>query len=135
MTAMDFMTEGIMTTIIGMGVVFVVLIVLSILIGVLDRAVDSTLGKKKSEPLSRAVSTPAPVPAAPVKITKTVPEGISPAVVAAITATISMVTGKEAGEFKIIGIQRAGSGMPTWALMGTTDIISTRQRYTERGNR
>lgn len=75
------------------------------------------------------------MPASPVTVTKTVPEGISPAVVAAITAAITMATGKAAGEFKIIGIQRNGTGMPTWALMGTTDIIATRQRYTERGNR
>jgi len=61
--------------------------------------------------------------------------GISPALVAAITASICMVTGKSAQEFKFTAIKRISGNQPVWGLVGTTDIISTRQRFIERGNR
>ncbi|MDD2497677.1 MAG: OadG family protein [Desulfitobacteriaceae bacterium] len=136
MQAMEFMAEGISTTIIGMGVVFVVLIMLSIIISLLDKGIDATLAKKKAEPIVKAPAAPTPVVEAAVTGSAAkVEQGISPAVVAAITAAVCMMTGKTAGEFKFASIRRTQEGQPVWALMGTNDIIATRQRYTERGNR
>lgn len=136
MQAMEFMAEGISTTVIGMGVVFLVLIFLSIIIGLLDKAIDATFAKKKSEPVVKAPAAPAPVVESVATNTAAkVEQGISPAVVAAITAAVCMMTGKTASEFRFTAIHRAQEGQPVWALMGTSDIIATRQRYTERGNR
>lgn len=61
--------------------------------------------------------------------------GISPAVVAAITASICLMTGKSAEEFKFKAIRRAAGGYPVWTLVGTTDLIANRQRFFERGNK
>ncbi|MGI6066684.1 MAG: OadG family protein [Bacillota bacterium] len=134
MQAMEFMAEGISTTFIGMGVVFTILIFLSIVIGLLDKGIDATLAKKKAEPVVKAPAVPTPVvEATGTDTTAKVEQGISPAVVAAITAAVCMMTGKTASEFKFASIRRAQDGQPVWALMGTNDIIATRQRYTERG--
>ncbi|NMA14574.1 MAG: OadG family protein [Clostridia bacterium] len=136
MQAMEFMAEGLSTTVIGMGVVFIVLIFLSIIIGLLDKAIDATFAKKKAEPVIKAPTAPTPVVEATATGTSVNAEqGISPSVVAAITAAVCMMTGKTAGEFKFASIRRTQEGQPVWALMGTNDIIATRQRYTERGNR
>jgi len=60
--------------------------------------------------------------------------GISPAKVAAITAAISLLTGKKTGEFVCTAIRPQGQmqGFSAWAMLGTSEIMSTRQRYFER---
>ncbi len=62
-------------------------------------------------------------------------DGISAAVVAAITASICVITGRSSEEFKFTAIRRSTSMQPVWALTGTRDIILTRQSFIERGNR
>lgn len=137
MNAMEFMEEGVLTTIIGLGVVFTVLILLSFFIKLLSSAVDAVEGKKTGKiqdreiaPQSTGVSA-----ALPVADKGKNQEGISPAVVAAITAAICALTGKSAEEFRFKEIRRASGSQPMWATVGTADIMSTRQRFIERGNR
>ncbi|MGI6684726.1 MAG: OadG family protein [Bacillota bacterium] len=129
----EFMEVGIMTTIIGIGVVFIVLIVLSFMIRWLNFGVEAVVGKKPKQ------EEPEKVPIRPEKSTGVLEpksaESISPAVVAAITASICALTGKSAEEFHFTAIRRVSGMKPMWSLMGTQDIISTRQRFIERGNR
>lgn len=60
---------------------------------------------------------------------------ISPAVVAAIMASVCAMTGKPAEELKFTAIRRISGIQPVWAMVGTADVISTRQRFIERGNK
>lgn len=78
-------------------------------------------------------AVPAELQAAPTEEIKE--SGISPAVVAAITASICLMTGKSAEEFKFKAIRRAAGNYPVWTLVGTTDLIANRQRFFERGNK
>lgn len=138
MHVMEFMEEGVLTTIIGMGVVFTVLIMLSLFIKFLNSAVDAAQGKQQGPVKDRkqeAVAISPEIPAA-ARVTDTKNhEGISSAVVAAITASICVLTGKTAGEFKFTKIQRTSGSQPMWAMVGTSEIMSTRQRFIERGNK
>ena len=127
------MEEGIMTTVIGMGVVFIVLIILSLLIGWLNSGVEAMMGKKPKQQEKAAVPVmpeKAPEESAAKKV-----EGISPAVVAAITASICILTGKSSEEFKFTKIRRISEVKPVWSMVGTQDIMLTRQRFIERGNK
>ncbi|MGI5901144.1 MAG: hypothetical protein ACOX7U_01560 [Desulfitobacteriia bacterium] len=60
--------------------------------------------------------------------------GLSPAVVAAITAAICVMTGKSAEQFKYTAIRRLANNN-VWSLVGATDLMSNRQRFTERGSK
>ena len=129
---LEFMEEGIMTTVIGMGVVFIVLIILSLLIGWLNSGVEAMMGKKPKQQEKAAV--PVMPEKAPAESVSKV-EGISPAVVAAITASICAITGKSSEEFKFTKIRRISEVKPVWSMVGTQDIMLTRQRFIERGNK
>jgi sodium pump decarboxylase gamma subunit len=128
---LEYFEEGILTTLIGMGVVFSVLIVLSLMIKWLNSGVNAAMGRKpKNEEINISQSEQAP---AKPEMKKN--QSISPAVVAAITATICALTGKTAEEFKFTEIRRVSHIRHTWSVAGTQDIMSTRQRFIERGNR
>jgi sodium pump decarboxylase gamma subunit len=99
---LEYFEEGILTTLIGMGVVFSVLIVLSLMIKWLNSGVNAAMGRKpKNEEINISQSEQAP---AKPEMKKN--QSISPAVVAAITATICALTGKTAEEFKFTEIRR-----------------------------
>jgi sodium pump decarboxylase gamma subunit len=128
---LEYFEEGILTTLIGVGVVFSVLIVLSLMIKWLNSGVNAAMGRKpKNEEINISQSEQAP---AKPEMKKN--QSISPAVVAAITATICALTGKTAEEFKFTEIRRVSHNRPIWSIAGTQDIMSTRQRFIERGNR
>lgn len=54
--------------------------------------------------------------------------------VAAITAVISLLTGKKASEFVFTAIRPMGQvpAFSAWAVLGTSEIMNTRQQYFER---
>lgn len=139
MYAMEFMEEGVMTTIIGLGVVFTVLIMLAFFIKFLNSVVDSAESKKKlvvSNLDQKIVSNNLKAnPSMTVKNLEQSQDGISAAVIAAITASICALTGKSASEFRFTEIKRATNSQPMWALVGTSDLITNRQRFNERGNK
>ncbi|ATW24445.1 hypothetical protein DCMF_06315 [Candidatus Formimonas warabiya] len=139
MHVMEYTSEGVLTTIIGMGVVFIVLIILSIFIKILNTVVDAAIEKKtgkdhqvRKQPAGVVSPSPAKAP-----VTNQIKprDSISPAVVAAITASICALTGKTAEEFKFTEIRRASGSQPVWSFIGTNDVIATRQRFIEKGNR
>lgn len=129
---LDNLEVGIMTTVIGMGVVFVVLIVLSFLIKWMNSAVEA-FAPQKPQAASGAV-TRENVPQRVQKVEAKREETLSPQVVAAITAVICNLTGKNQDEFRFTAIRRLAKAQPIWGDMGTQEIITLRQELIERRN-
>ena len=125
------MTVGVVTTLVGMGVVFAVLIILSFTTWLLNKIVDAIDKPKK-------VSTPAPAPVAakaPAAPAPAAAAGLDAKVVAAITAAIVAATGTSAANLKFTAIRRVGGANYPWAAAGSAEIMTNRQRFTEGGNR
>lgn len=122
---------GVETTVIGMAVVFLILVILMFCITALDKAVDNSTKKKaagaaKNE-LPAAAAAPA-VAAAPAA-TKSAPEaaGIDPKKVAAIMAAVAAAAGGKA--LKFVAIKRVNSVPGPWAASAANELINTRQSY------
>jgi Na+-transporting methylmalonyl-CoA/oxaloacetate decarboxylase gamma subunit len=133
-----FIALGIETTVIGMGVVFIVLILLSFCIKGLNFLDDffaaKTIDTQAEIPPAEAIVRHEGSDAIPLVERKNRNDtAISPAVVAAIMCAVCMMTGSSAGSLKFTSIKRAGSGQSLWTAMGTNEIIVTRQRFLERG--
>ncbi|MGI6679264.1 MAG: OadG family protein [Dehalobacterium sp.] len=126
MDVMDNMQIGVLATVIGMGIVFIVLIILSFLISFLNYGVEVAQSKKTTKtPVSAEINEADALQNQ---------EGIPLAIVAAITASVCMITGKSTNEFRFKGIRRAPGSQSMWGMTGTADIIANRQRHVERGN-
>ena len=122
---------GVETTVIGMAVVFLILIILMFCITALDKAVDST-GKKKAIAGSAKNELPAaaaaPAVAAPAAVKAAAAStGIDPKKVAAIMAAVSAAAGGKA--LKFVAIKRVNSVPGPWAASAANELINTRQSY------
>jgi len=117
----EMVSAGISTTVLGMGVVFSVLIILTFTTWLLNTLV-ARFGQK-GNPRKAAVAEPE-VALAAAGVT-----GISGATVAAITAAIVMATGRPAESFRYTSIKRSGG----WQDAGLQELVRTQQRYTEGG--
>ena len=122
------MTVGVVTTLVGMGVVFGVLAILSVLTWLLNKVGDAL--DKPTKPDVAAVEKP--VAAVQQTAQQT---GVDAKIVAAITAAIAAVTGTPAANLKFTAIQRVGTMPLPWAQASHADIMNNRQRFTEGGNR
>lgn len=109
-TLSEILAKAGMNTLLGMGTVFAVLILISLVIYCFNfiPAIQAKFGKKKEEPAPAAKPAPAPV-AAPVEEEPAVDEG---ELVAAITAAICAYTGSSSDGFVVRSIRRADSA--TW---------------------
>ncbi len=121
---------GVETTVIGMAVVFLILIILMFCITALDKAVDNSTKKKaagaaKNE-LPAAAAAPA-VAAAPAATKSAPAAGIDPKKVAAIMAAVSAAAGGKA--LKFVAIKRVNSVPGPWASSAASELINTRQSY------
>ncbi len=131
MMAEGILAVGVMTTIIGLGVVFIVLIVLMFCIKAMRAIIEGTSRKK-------TVAVQAPAPEAALRAAAPAPAveaGITPEVIAAIAAAISAVTGTAVSGLRFTSIRRMEVGMPTWAASGANEIMSSRQSYSEGGRK
>lgn len=123
---------GVETTVIGMAVVFLILVILMFCITALDKIVDKSAQKKalagsaKNE-LPAAAAAPA-VAAAPAA-TKSAPAaaGVDPKTVAAIMAAVAAAAGGKA--LKFVAIKRVNSVPGPWAASAANELINTRQSY------
>ncbi|MDR1709426.1 MAG: OadG family protein [Candidatus Accumulibacter sp.] len=118
---------GIRTTVVGLGVVFVVLVLLWQVIGWLDKIIDA----QKKAPAGAAL--PAPAAAAPAAVAApaakaAVKAGLSAATVAAIMGAVSAASGTSLANLKFTAIQRGGLHL-TWSDAGVQEIINTRQQF------
>jgi len=112
---------GLITTVLGMGITFVVLIVLMFVIGLFEKF----SGPDEPKPTSKGKPAPKAKPA----VEKT--EGQSAlrtddGLVAAITASIAMMLETSAGNFRIRDIRRVADALPVWHRAGIADQMQTR---------
>lgn len=117
---------GIETTVIGMAVVALILVILMFCVMFLDKAVDKAnnkpAGTGKNE-LPAAAAAPALRAAAPVAAST----GLNAKTVAAIMAAVYAASGSS--DLKFVAIKRVNSVPGPWAASATSDLINTRQSY------
>ncbi len=116
----DKLLGGLITTVIGISITFIVLLLLWIIIAVVSKVIAST-EKKESSP------TPAPAPAAAVQapVEETVDDG---QLIAVITATIAAMEGEGAMSNLIVKrISRISGSAPTWSVAGRAEVIESRR--------
>lgn len=112
---------GLITTVVGMGITFVVLIVLLFVISLFEKfsGPDEPKPKPKSKPAPKA--EPAAEKAEEQSALRT-DDGL----VAAIAASIAMMLGTPAGNFQIREIRRVADTLPVWHRAGIADQMQTR---------
>jgi len=146
---LDNLNFAITVTIMGMGITFLVLILLSLMLIGMNKLWDFTGAKKSAAKVAEEKETkPAPKVEAPPAVQqetaaappapKLVQGGIPGPVIAAISAALVVMSGKDARKIQITGVRHvgtAGSSGFAWARAGRNDIINTRQRYYERKGR
>jgi len=112
-------------TIIGMGVTFFVLILLGVIMHIMNLSWDRLAEKDKKVPTNepdKIIQT--------VKLEKTEDEGLSGAVVAAITAAIAASMQTEVSEIKIATVRKvAQNSQNSWVYAGRQSIINSRQKF------
>lgn len=123
---------GVETTVIGMAVVFLILVILMFCITALDKIVDNSSKKKALEGAAKnelPAAAAAPAVAAAPAATKSAPEaaGIDPKKVAAIMAAVAAAAGGKA--LKFVAIKRVNSVPGPWAASAANELINTRQSY------
>jgi len=112
---------GLITTVVGMGITFVVLIVLMFVIGLFEKF----SGPDEPKPTPKGKSAPKAKPAS-AKAEEQSALRTDEGLVAAITASIAMMLGTPAGNFRIRDIRRVADTLPVWHRAGITDQMQTR---------
>ncbi len=128
MEALEMVKTGANTTLIGLGVVFSVLIILSFSTWLLNKIVAAMEGSKKQKAAAPAAPAPA---AAPAPKAEAADGSISNATLAAITAAVVTATGKCAHNLRFTSIRRTGTN---WSNFGNQELIESQKRYTKGGN-
>lgn len=115
-------------TLVGMGGVFIILFILTGTTWALNEIVDKM--DKTPEPAKKGPAAPAPVaaPAAPVAAAN------NNAKIAAIMAAVTAAMGTSE-VLKFNAIQRTGGSMTSWSAAGNSNLMQSRARYTEGGNK
>ncbi len=119
---------GVLATVIGMGVVFSVLIFLSIIMSLLTKVLDSS-EKKSKAPAAPKAPAAGSIEIAVNEAPQAPQQGISPKVIAAIMVAISASTGYAVSNLKFTSIKKANTVNPQWAKSSTAEIINTRKAY------
>jgi sodium pump decarboxylase gamma subunit len=120
---------GVQTTIVGLGVVFIMLTVLWGVVTRMDNIVDSMSQKQPPAGGSGGGSrTPAPAPAA-APAAKAESGASSAKTVAVIMGAISAITGTPLSELRFTAIQREGGPRLAWSEAGITEMINIRQQF------
>ncbi len=117
---------GAFTTLIGMGGIFLVLIILSIVTILVAKLVDSKKRQQK-ESAQSVVAQPEPQPAPEQVLVVAQQSGISPKTVAAIMAAVTAASGSTG--LKFTAIRRTGRINTVWTSASNMDIINSRQQY------
>ena len=120
----ETISVGIITTVVGMGVVLCVLIFLAFLTTALTKVVESMNKPKKKLQISHVAG------AAPVKTDAAAEDDkLNAKTVAIIMAAVAAATGKSAEQLKFTAIKRVHSANNAWSNAGTAEIMNTRQNY------
>lgn len=114
----DKLYAGLITTILGMGITFLSLVILQFVIVLMDKVLNK---QPKQVP---PISTPTPVPAKPVTTASAEQENTE--LVAVITATIAMKLKTSVGNIVIKNIEKSEDGSPAWNRAGIIDQMNNR---------
>ncbi len=124
---MDWVSMGIETTVIGMGVVFSVLIILSFVTWLLLRVVDnkkhSNKDQQSKDPGTIHAQTASPVPVCNIEA------GDDPITIAIIMAAVSAASGVVQSNLKFTAIRRSNAYHSSWAEQGANTLINSRQNF------
>ncbi|MCR4962689.1 MAG: OadG family protein [Firmicutes bacterium] len=118
---------GIFTTLMGMGGIFLVLIILSLVTMLAARLIDKSRQPHENSAHQEAAVKAVPMAPAPAAAIPAADGGLSPKTVAAIMGAISAASGGAA--FKIMSIHRIGSINTPWTSASNGNIINNRQQY------
>jgi sodium pump decarboxylase gamma subunit len=120
MTLGEKASMGGITMLVGLGTVFLGLVILIAAIKILTALV----GEKKKAQAPAAAPNPAPTP---------VPVAAAPAaqededeLIAVLTAAVAMMTESTGGKYRITSFRRVGSNAPAWNRAGRQSMISSR---------
>ena len=105
LTLGEKMSEGVLTLIIGMGTVFVVLIVLWLMVALMGRVITALSGKKASAIPAPKAAAPEPVREEP-PVAEAVGEAVSPELIAVLSAAIAEFEGPDAPRLVIRSVRR-----------------------------
>lgn len=110
------MLGSFITMCMGMGITFVILLLLWVIIAVMNKVMNAGGGKKQvtAPPVDRA--------AAPVATAKD--DG---ALIAVIAAAIATAEGTSVNNLVVRKISRVTGDLPSWAVAGTADCIESRR--------
>jgi sodium pump decarboxylase gamma subunit len=119
---------GVDTTFIGMGIVFLVLIVLALITWLLSSIVDGGIQRKQRREAAVSVAPLGQVTVEPVVVAPP-PASLSAKTVAAIMAAVSLASGLPLHQLRFTAIRRANTTAGAWSASSTADIIANRQAY------
>ncbi|MCL1975914.1 MAG: OadG family protein [Firmicutes bacterium] len=150
MISLETLQIGLDTTLVGMGMVFLVLITLAIITWLLSSIVDGSVSRKQDrneaqqttyftappqapppvKPIEAPITVPVPVPVAlPVPAPALIVKGVNAKTVAAIIGAVSIACEKPVDQLRFIAIRRAQTTANAWSSSSTADIIANRQAY------
>ena len=118
LSTLQKLTAALITTVLGMGITFVVLIVLQFILGFFDK-----LAGDEKKPAS--APKPAPAPAAK-KADETPASRGDEELVPVIAASIALMLETSASNIKIRDIRRVADTSPTWSRAGIAEQMQTR---------
>lgn len=121
---MSWISTGISTTVIGMGVVFSVLIILAFITRLLLKVVDDRHSHKDQQ--SKTTDITHTQKTSPVAISD-IEDGADPITIAIIMAAVSAASGVVQSNLKFTAIRRSNAYHSCWAEQGTNAIINSRQ--------
>jgi len=136
MLSLETIQMGVDTTIIGLGIVFMVLVALAIITWLLSAIVDGSVKyreARKAESLivptvySETVENKPKLK--PELLSAVINPTITPQTVAAIMAAVSMASGQPLSHLRFSAIRRGTTNSSGWASSSTLDIIASRQAY------
>ena len=144
---MEHLNLGISLTLVGIGTVFLILVLLQLTMNVQSFALTCLIHSKgqNSNTLTIAVNAsqsgniPSDVSTRTTESeaaqSETAKETLSPQLLAAIMGAIACQTGQPAQKFRLISVRHAEDRTASigWSLMGRTDLINTRSSFYAKG--
>jgi Na+-transporting methylmalonyl-CoA/oxaloacetate decarboxylase gamma subunit len=141
---MEHLNLGLNLTLVGLGTVFLVLVLLQLTMNIQSLALNNLMGSKGQNPNSASVAVNMSQSGnASLEVSgftksaqpETVEKTISPQLLAAIVGAIACQTGQPAQKFRVVSVRHAEdkSASNNWSLMGRTDLINTRSSFYAQG--
>ena len=115
----DKLIAGLITTLMGMGITFIALIILQIIISWMDRLLNRTATAAVPAPLSASVA-PETTPAAPANLQD------DQELVAVLTTAIAMQLKTSVGNIVIRNIEKIEDRSPAWNRAGIIEQMNSR---------